>query len=323
MSHLEINRQLDELQLLVNTLDKDYDFAFENPKQRTEIDARLVTKLEDLHQIQDKLLTFNISGRKIKIYKHIILNSGYDWYLSKIVTKLEQEGKNIEDELVNIEIERDFYFLIIVDLVRRKYYEKVLKYNENQLQFVLPEEINESNIEAFKQELEFYFKDEQEKLFDDFKFYYINKKGEKKIMYGKTTNFTNLISNVTCSSWYPNELHKQYSATCIDDIKSKTNFKAYFLNYQATLIIEFVEIVPVKFLEIQPFSEDQDVWFSGDGAGDQIYWSDNGTNWNVLGTIPMDYGNGTSVVFFEEVNLKFIKFQAGDYGSSLGYLRVS
>lgn len=142
-------------------------------------------------------------------------------------------------------------------------------------------------------------------------------------MYGKTANLTNLICNITCSGWYPNELHKPYKATGIDDIKSKNSLKAYFLTNQGTLTIEFIEPVPVKFLEIEAFTYDQDVWFPGDGAGDQIHWSLDGSKWNKLGVIPMDYGTETSVVFFEEVNLKYIKFTAGEYGSSLAYLKVS
>jgi len=319
MSIKEVMRGFEELQEQLKTLDKDYDFAFDDNKHRQEVNARLVTKLEDLHNIQDKLVIFNIRGKQIKIYQRIIINSGYITHLSDLITNLEKEGKSL-DGLKDILIDKDFNnTLVIFDLLRKKYYEKVLKFNESRIPFVIPED---TNVDQFKEDLEFFFKDDSAKVFDDFKIYYYDKNKDKKVLYGKSTDLTNLICNITCSSWYPNELHKPYLATCIDDIKSKTSFKAYFLNYQATLIIEFVEIIPIKFLEMQPFSTDQDVWFPNDGAGNTVFGSVNNVNWTKLGTIPNDYGNGTSVIFFAETNVKFIKIQAGEYGCSLGYFKV-
>jgi len=320
MSVKEVISGLVELQEQLKNLDKDYDFTFDDMAKREEVNKRLNSKVEELHNLQDNLLTFNISGNLIKIYKHLVINTGYVTILSGLMSKFERENKSLE-ELKTFRIDRDYdNFLVILDILRKKYYEKVLKYNDSIIKFTLPKSIN---VDIFREDLDFFFKADAEKVFDDFKFYYYDRNGDRKVLYGKTTNLTNLICDVKCSAWFPNELHAPYKAIGIDDIKSKTSFKAYFLNYQATLIIEFVEVVPVKSIEFQPFTADEDVWFCNDGAGDSIFWSVDKVTWNVLGVIPFDYGTGTSVLNFEEVSLKYIKFQAGEYGTSLGYLKIS
>ncbi len=321
MSVKEVISGLQELQDQLKNLDKDYDFTFDDMATREEVNKRLTTKLEDLYDLQDRLITFNISGKLIKINKHLVINTGFVHLLTGLLTKIESEGKSL-DELKTIVIDRDYNnFLIILDILRKKYYEKVVKYNESVIKFTIPKN---TNIEIFREDLDFFFKSDSEKLFDDFKFFYYDKNGERRILYGKTTNLTNLVSDCKVSSWYPNELHAPYKATGIDDIKSKTGFKAFFLNYQATLIIEFVDAVPLKSIELQPFMADQDVWFSGDGAGDLISWSLDKANWNQVGVIPLDFGTGTtSVLKFNEISVKYIKFQAGEYGASIGYLKFS
>ena len=320
MSVKEVIKGLIDLQDQLKNLDKDYDNTFDDMAIREKVNTRLISKVEELHNLQDNLLTFNVSGKLIKINKHLVINTGYVTILSGLMAKFELDNKSLDD-LKSYRIDRDYdNFLVILDILRKKYTEKVLKYNDQIIKISLPKGCN---VDIFREDLDFFFKADSEKVFDDFKFCYFDRSGERKTLYGKTTNLTNLICNAVCSSWFPNELHTPYKANSIDDIKSKTGFKAYFLNYQASLIFEFVEVVPVKSIEIQPFTADEDVWFCNDGAGDVIYWSLDNVNWNVLTAIPFDYGQGTSVLTFSEVNLKYIKVQAGEYGTSLGYLKIS
>ena len=320
MSVKEVITGLQEIQEQLKLLDSHYDYTFDDIKQREKINERLNPKVEELHNIQKNLLTFNVSGNLIKINKHLVINTGYATVLSELFYKVESEKKNV-NELQNMLIDRDYNnFLIILDILRKKYYEKVLQFNDTYIIFTIPKK---TDIKIFREDLDYFFNSNTEKVFDDFKFSYYDVNGDKQIMFGKTNNITNLITGIKCTSWYPNELHTPYKATGIDDIKSITSNKAYFLNYQAYLVIELADIVPVKSIELQPFTTDEDVWFCMDGAGDKISYSTDNVNWEDLTQIPFDYGSGTSVITFPEVNLKYIRIQAGENGCSVSYLKLS
>lgn len=166
MSIKEIMSGLDGLREHLQMLDHDYDFTFEDMKRREETNSRLTTKLEELHQVQDKLLTFNVGGKEVKIFRYIVMNTGYNTYLSNLVLQHEQEGRL--SQLNETKIDKSFEnFLVVLDVLRRKYHEKVLKIEKKQLKFILP---NGIKTDSLKEDFEFYFKEDQEKLFDDFRF---------------------------------------------------------------------------------------------------------------------------------------------------------
>ena len=93
MSVKEVISGLVELQEQLKNLDKDYDFTFDDMAKREEVNKRLNSKVEELHNLQDNLLTFNISGNLIKIYKHLVINTGYVTILSGLMSKFERENK--------------------------------------------------------------------------------------------------------------------------------------------------------------------------------------------------------------------------------------
>ena len=117
-----------------------------------------------------------------------------------------------------------------------------------------------------------------------------------------------------------------YKTILVDEIKNPDNiFKAFFLDYDANVIFNFVENVRATTIQLRPFWLDLDCWYPGDGAGSKVYYSTDKSNWTFLSVLPSDYGYEMGMVHeikFEEKEMRYLKFETKEYALSICFIKV-
>lgn len=299
------------------SLENNYDHKLKELEQRESKETRLDSKLKEIITLQNDIITFNISGEYIQISKQLINNTPYDNIFRDVISSMEDMGRDLE-EIQNVFIDRNpkgfFYILEIM----RKGFNQLLRSESIESSLKLPRNINH---EAFLEDVQFYFKQDGDKVLDDFGFFYNKDKVRVEL-----NSSGDLIIKYTLSSELPNDMLTPYRAHNIRDIKKQSSHKAFFVNYDSNIVFELSEIHMISQIEVKPFTFDMDCWYPGEGAGTFVFSSLDNVEWDFLNAIPDDYGiehDNTYLINFDRRMAKYIKFQTGDYTLSIAYMKIA
>lgn len=321
----EIVNSITELKNKLFSLEATYETKLKNLEKREKVRAEIRLKFNEILANQDSQITFNISGKKISTSKALIVNSIYSNILKDLLSNLEKIGRTTE-ETHKIFIDRSpeaFKYII----------EILWKSNEAYLKAGLDTSLISDldlsidpqiiSIEAFKEEIKFYFKEDYEKVFEHFKF---NFSGRNIVFQANQS----MVSSVKVSSEFPSDQLNSYRAKSFEDISRISSKKAYFLSYDSTITFELSETQEIGCIEIRPFILDLNYWVPCEGANAFVFGSltENG-EFDFLGSLPEDYGlefeshKKVYYVYFDKRNLKYIRIQTGDFTLSIAYIKFS
>jgi hypothetical protein len=206
-------------------------------------------------------------------------------------------------------------FTHIADIMRKSY---LKKYDHSiEMRIKLPRALNHA---AFMEDVKFYFKDDYDKVLEDFELYYLKSDGKLVPL----NSSDELIIDIKIKKELTYEGLIPYKATKMSDIKRFESHKAFFVDHNSDIIFELKEKTPISSIEIKPFILDYDVWYPNEGAGAFVFVSVDGKTWEFVNAIPDDYGieHTSSLIFFDEQIAKYIKIQTGDYSLSISYLKL-
>jgi hypothetical protein len=208
-----------------------------------------------------------------------------------------------------------------MDLIRAKSDQRKGRIPEGRIDYLI-----KCNPEALKDEIAFYFKgDSYDKVFEDFKLYYIHF-NETRILYGINITLNNLLVKFTLSVPYPDERLEIFKANNVDEIKSLDGYKAIFADFESNIIFEFGEYVKCNTIELRPFWGDFELWYPGNGADSEVYCSKDSLNWELLGCVPADYGFDIECLHFiefEPKEFKYVKFETKNNAFSIAYIKFT
>lgn len=296
----------------LTNLEKNYEEKLVEVELREKKKQRLEEKLKTVVGLQKQLITFNIGGEYMQLNKKVIFNCGYDNIFKDVVTNIEKMGRS-PDDIKNVFIDRNAKNLSHIAEIMRKSFNK----SSRDLKICLSSELD---LKAFQADIEFYFKQDAENVMSDYEIY--------KISLGKDTSISlsDLITGFSIKTALPSENLDPYRANTVKDLLKKNNTKALFVSYDSTLVFELKEMTKISSIELKPFSFDLDSWIPSEGAGTFIFGSSDNIEWDFLNSIPDDYGTEfdiTYLVTFDPKNLKYIKFQTGEFTLSISYIKVA
>jgi hypothetical protein len=295
------------------TLEEGYTKRMKELDHRESSESRVEQKIKDLVQLQSDVLTFNIGGEKVCVSKNLIESCCYDTILKDVIENIVDIGRSLKD-IENVFIDRtakSFYF--IIDIMRKS--KLVAEGKEAKVV------IKNLDSKAFLCDVQFYFKQDAERVLDDI---LIAAQGEKGLIY--LNQKVSIIESVKVSTNLPNDMLDPYRAGTFDDIRKKSSHKAFFVSYDSEFVVNLTHSMTISSIEVKPFTFDLDSWYPGEGAGTFIFTSNDGAEYDFLATIPEDYGSDLEATYhvqFDPRTAKYIKFQTGDFTLSLSYLKIS
>jgi hypothetical protein len=296
------------------SLEENYCKRMKVLENREHAESRLDQKIKDLVELQKEILTFNIGGEKVNVSRNLIESCIYDNILKDVIENLLDIGRSSKD-VENVFIDRSaktFYY--IVELIRKS---KLIHQNK-EAKLIIP---NAYDAKVFLNEVQFYFKQDAERVLEDIVIGYQTEKG---VVY--LNQNISIIESCKVSTVLPNEMLDPYRASIYDDIRKKSSNKAFFVSYDSEFVVNLTHSTKLNSIEVKPFTFDLDSWYPGEGAGAFIFTSNDGNEYDFLAAIPDDYGSDLQVVYridFDPRVAKYIKFQTGDFTLSICYLKIS
>jgi hypothetical protein len=303
-------------------------------------DDKTNDRVEEIFRKQGEVFRFNICGKLIPVDKCIILECELDNILTQMIHKIiidtgTDNTDIINEQLSDIMIDRNRKnFRCIIDILRR--HDDVKKGRlgvKSVTRIPYHIERKKINVTVLKEDLAFYFLGTSyDRIFEDFIITYSEYMGKNdstetiKMLYSVNTTVSYFLQGFKLSSHYPDERLEIFKAENIDDIKSLDGFKAIFADFESEIIFSFADVVKCKMIEMRPFWGDFEMWYPGNGADSNIYYSLDGVNWQFLSMIPPDYGFDIEMLHyieFDEKELKFVKFEAKNVALSIAYIKFS
>jgi hypothetical protein len=322
----DITKSILDLKNKLFTLDKVYETKLKAHEKREQNMKELEKKFEDMKiQQGGNIIKFNIGGQKLITNRHLVINSIFDSVLKDILKNLESIGRPLEDSS-KVFIDRNpNYFKFILDIIRKSSDEYIKNNCEISVLTDIPLLLNstECTVEALKEEILYYFKEDSEKVLEMFKFKYTDKENDTSA----SSSVIGGVVSVVVSNELPSEELTKFRAKSYKDISTLTSKKAYFISYDSTITFEFEKIRTIESIEIKPFTTDLNYWVPCEGAGAFCFFGLNNTDFDFLATIPEDYGldfedNKKSYkLTFNKQQAKFIRFQTGDFTLSISYIK--
>ena len=323
----DITKSIIDLKSKLFTLDMVYETKLKAHERREQNMKDLEKKFEEI-QIQQggNIIKFNIGGQKLLTNKHLVINSIFDSVLKDILKNLESIGRPLEDTS-KVFIDRNpNYFKFILEIIRKSSDEFIKNNCELSLTSDIPLLLNskECTVEALKEEILYYFKDDSEKVLEMFKFKYTDKINDNVL-----PSVIGGVTSVLVSNELPSEELTKFRAKSFKDISKLTSKKAYFISYDSTITFEFERIRTIESIEIKPFTADLNFWVPCEGAGAFCFFGVNNTDFDFLATIPEDYGldfednTKTYKLTFNKQLAKYIRFQTGDFTLSISYIKFN
>lgn len=320
----EISGSVNNLITKLMLLDSAYETKLKNLEKRETSLADVKSKLREILNYQESKIIFNVGGKKKVISRHLIVGCIYSNILMDILENAEKEGNVGKTQDVFIDRNPDSFYLII-DIIRRSSEAFIHTGLDISLISDLTLSIDSSttSIESLKSDIKYYFKEDQEKVFEHFNF---SVRG-KQI---KDENTDSTVSSVKVSTEFPSDQLSSYRAKSFDDISKIKSKKAYFISYDSTITFELREEQEISCIEIRPFIANLDYWVPSEGASAYVFGSlsENG-EFDFLTTLPEDYGfefedcKKTSKLYFDKRRLKYIRIQTGDFILSVSYIKFS
>jgi hypothetical protein len=315
-SSSDVMSYIKDLKTKLFSLEDNYSKRLKDLEIRESKITKLEQKMKDVIDLQNNVIFFNIGGEKVAVSKILIQSCIYDNILKDVIENLLDIGRSLKD-VENVFIDRNVkQFFFIIEIMRKG----SLILQGKQAKLKLPRNINHK---AFIQDINFYFKQDAEKVLEDISLYYYEDDNSSKIVYLNRTD--SILLSCKVSTNLPNDLLDAYRASNIDDIRKKTSAKAFFVSYDSELVVELTYPTKIELIEVKPFTFDLDSWYPGEGAGTFIFTSNDNKEWDFLATIPEEYGSDMEMiypVFFEPRVAKYVKFQTGDFTLSVSYLKI-
>jgi hypothetical protein len=322
----------EQLELVEIRMDNEYSQL----DRRENSNSKTTDRLEEVFHKQTEILFFNISGKLIPVDKCIIIECEYENILTQmcknIISQINSESvSQINQQLSDIMIDRNRKnFRCVIDLMRK--HDDVKKGripSQSRIPYHVPRKA--INPVILKEDLAFYFKGQSyDRIFEDFIITYSDFISESseiiKMMYSANTTVNYFLKDFEVTARYPDERLELFKAETIDDIKTLDSFKAIFSDFDSNIIFNFADVVKCKMIELRPFWGDFEMWYPGNGADSNIYSSVDGVNWELLSTVPPDYGFDIEMLHFVEFeprDLKHVKFEAKNIALSISYIKFS
>ncbi len=326
MSESNIMQYIIDLKDKLEALDKAYQTKLKSTEMREDNFKEIENKFQEIQQLQNNVISFNIGGEFIKTNRQMIINSIYDSILKDFINDLTKMDKPLSN-LTNIFIDRNpDYFKYILDIIRKSNEEYIKNNCDINLLSSIPFAVNSDLccIDTLNQEIEFYFRQDAEKVFDHFKFMYSNKPNDL------SSDIVNSVLNVKVSNILPSDELSKFRASTFKDISKVNSKKAYFISYDSTITFELDSEKELESIDIKPFTADLNFWVPCEGAGAFCFTSltENG-EFDFLCSVPEDYGldfedqKKTYKINFDSRIVKYIRFQTGDFTMSISFIRFN
>ena len=320
MSVKHMIKDIDELKVFIKTFDADFDNTV-NTLTEQEIDAiNKHNKIYIVEEVNNNIVTFNISGKLVDVNKLLFTKSIYSNILQQTYSKYSDNPS----ELKNIIIDFDYtHFQICLDILRKKRDSPILHSGDNIIEYYLPKK---SEPDVCYGHLQMFFKEELDRVLKDFSIKYREmNSGYVRRLCIKTFINNNFISE-SITKQFEDKALTNYFAKDRYDILTLNSKVAFFVNPKEEITFNFKVNIAVSEIHMKPFTSDPDVWYPNDGAGSKIFINDK-DKWELVGKVPGDYGTDIDKVyvvkFEKEENFKQIKIVAGLFGFSIGYLNFS
>ena len=306
----DLLKEIKQLKTKLFSLEESYATRIKAMEERDIRRKRLESKISDLVTLQLDVLKFKIGDVSFSVSNNLIQSCPYDNIFRDIISSVQDMGHSLE-ATEKVFIDRNpKHFLYILEIMRKSFSDKKV--------VLLPSKISSS---AFLEDIHFYFKGDSDTVLEDFE---IKQEITKKYV---TVNInTDIIDSCKASTNLPSDNLEPYRASSYLDIKKTNSAKAYFVSYDSEFIVTLKQSATLSCIELKPFTFDLDSWYPGEGAGTFIFSSTDNVNWDFLSTIPEDYGADMESVYyvnFSPRNMRYIKFQTGDFTLSISYLKVS
>jgi hypothetical protein len=306
----DLLKEIKILKTKLFSLEDNYTTRIKTMEERDIRRKRLESKISDLVALQLDVVKFRIGDVSFSVSDNLIQSCPYDNIFRDIISSVKEIGKSVTcTEKVFID-RNPKHFIYILEIMRKSFsVNKVV---------LIPSKISST---AFIEDIHFYFKGDSDTVLEDFE---IKQEINKKYV---TVNINiDIIDSCMASTNLPSENLEPYRASSYMDIKKSNSAKAYFVSYDSEFIVSLKQSATLTCIELKPFTFDLDSWYPGEGAGTFIFSSTDNVNWDFLSTIPEDYGADMESIYyvnFSPRNMRYIKFQTGDFTLSISYLKVS
>jgi hypothetical protein len=301
----------------LTVLEHNYEDKFKEVELRELKEAKLNSKLQAILKIQkhkNEIVTYNIGGEKIQIALNHVMNCPYQNIMRDVIVNLQKMGRDISS-IPNVFIDRNpIHFKFISEIIRIS--------NTQSVKTIILTESNFINTEQLKQDIYFYFKQDAERVLEEFEIVLISQ--DKKLEINSSSSNESIV-NYEITTSLPGINIDIYRANSIKDITKRNSKKAFFVSYDSSFIIELNQLTLISFIEIKPFTFDLDSWIPTEGAGTFVFSSDDKVEWDFLNAIPEDYGSNMDtsyLISFEPRFAKYIKFQTGEFTLSLAHIKI-
>jgi len=107
----------------------------------------------------------------------------------------------------------------------------------------------------------------------------------------------------------------------VDDIVDESSQKGICANSPGWIKIELNGVWSISEIEVRGYNGNPTNWSSDNGSSSSIKLSEDGNNWNNVGSIPSGYGSVAKKITFSATSGRYIKFESTSY-LGIGYLKV-
>jgi hypothetical protein len=302
-----LRKELENSKDRIFKLEKEYEDKIQNLEIRNEISIRCEEKIEKW---------LSDSSRKLKLIRN---EKEYTFFRSTFEINSYSCNSNLlptDEDTCFLDISSK-YFKALIEIIRKGHLVKnrEIRYGRNLEKFLDAKLLEDQN---FPLALMVYFDNENiMKIVNDF--------GLNFTYYGGSKGAEIFDSHSTKSAFSSNDL-LNYITEDVKSLADINNQKAFFIDKNGNLNIQFTEILRVKSIYIKPFVENK-LWNPSQGRNEtKILGSIDGELFEEYSKIPENFGLNLKtpiceVTFDSPHSFKYLKFETnGSFGFSLSYL---
>jgi hypothetical protein len=312
-----LRSQMEEVRDRIFKIENVYINKVENTERREYtskvIDNKLIAYKENLKT--KKIVV--VDNRYVPIFKDTVFTNVYK------SPKLMSLWDSDKTEII-YDMDYD-YFMAVMDIVRRGHNIEMLdKEDKNALQrnFKLRSKELDKDI-VFAEILKTFFNDHESfsTLIIDY-----------NLNFGSIpSDLSNIVESIkyldgTLTNLVAHDIGETKNFNEIFNVK---NEKAIFLDYNKNAVVELTMTVRAKTIYLRPFTKDTGVFYPTTGASyARIYISNDYKEWDLIGTLPSDYGSASNdyicpMVLGKFKSFKYIKFNTnGSAQLSVSYIKL-
>lgn len=314
-----LRTQMEEVRDRIFKVEQTYVSKVEGTEKRECTYKRIQDKIANYKQSLENKKILIVDGKRVPLFKSTIESNIYK--SDKFLALWETSQTEI---LLDMDYE---YFMAMMDIIKRGH-------NFNQL--------DEEDKITMNRNFKLRSKDlEKDEIFNDIlKTYFTDVSSFQALVSDYNLNYRSipvnlkeLVVDVRIEPFSSNmshlEKHDITKSKTYSDLTDPSNKKGIFLDYNSNAFVDFKSALRIKTIGLKPFTEDTNAFYPTTGSYyARLYTSSNGKDWNLVGTMPSDYGssNNDYVCTFNLGGFKTVKHLKLNTNSSsqfsLSYIKV-